>query len=176
MKMNCKTVNAALVFSMLMVTPLAALETTDTTPITLNDEGEQVRVYNTDLSNNVDLTYGAETYTINVHVRGNWELIPDESTAYKDEGGNVLYTRFDAEYDDADFTVMIDAPSAITVSLEEVAFTHDEADDHLVATVDIKFQRSGSTGSKLWCYKSFDIDVDQLDIPVEIPVEPTVNE
>ena len=171
--MNCKTVTIALALSTLMVTPLAALENTDNTPITLNEDGEEVRVYNTDLSSNVDLTYGSETYTINVHIRGNWELIPDESTAYKDEGGNVLYSQFDAQYDAEDFVVTIDAPNAINVVLEDVEYSHDSQDDHLVAHVDIKFQRSGSTNNKLWCFKSFDIDVEQLEIPVEVPVEPT---
>lgn len=164
-------ISATMVASLLMVTPLSAYEHIDNTPITINDDGQEVRVYNTDTSSNVDLNYASETYTINVHIRGNWELLPDETTASKDEGGNIIYSRYDANYDDEDFTVTIDAPSAINVVLEDVTFNHDEANDHLTARVDVKFQRNSASSSKLWCYKTFSVDVDQLEIPIEVAVE-----
>lgn len=147
----------------LFVTPLHADDnnTDENTSIT-------TITYNTDSSENFDLKYLSDTYTVNIRVKGNWELDPDTTTSYKDEGGNVKYLRYDATWDEKDLEFIIDSGETLNVVVDKATISHEETDDYLVAELKLKFQKSEDKNSskKMWCYKTVTLNISQLETPV----------
>lgn len=142
----------------LSIGPIHALEADENDINTL--------VYNTDCSENFDLNYNNDVYTVNIRIKGNWDLTPDQATLYRDEGGNNFYSKYDASWDDKDFELTIDCGNAINASIDKVTYSHDQSKATLTAKIRIRFKKSTETNKKIWRYQTVTMEVEQLEIPV----------
>ena len=144
------------------------------TPIAAFDEAkeEETVTYNTDFSDNFHLDYNSEIYTVNIRVKGNWDLYPVEETYYRDEHGNAQYEKYDASWDEEDLNFAIDCGSSITAKIDKISLSHKKENDTLTAKICIKFKKASDSSKKIWRYKTVTMDVEQL----EVPLVETVNE
>lgn len=133
----------------------------------LDPNDPNVVCYNTDSSENIDLKYGSEIYTVNVRVKGNWELIPDETTSYRDDENLVQYSKYDVDFDEKDLQVILESGDAIDAKVKKVEYSHNESDNYLTCKLIIKYQRKTSdTNNKIWLYKEVSLKVEQLESPI----------